>query len=385
MRSALPLFGLIAALLLPSGAAAHPGAGIVVDRQGTVYFVVYGTNRIMRITRNHAASVLVDDERLRLPHHLVLLPDGSLLAAADLNGTVWRVAPDGSIREYFSSRDLSPSAPGLASFLVGHWGDPFTADSAGVLYAVRTVAEPELVRVSLDSRVVRLALNARFGSLHGSAMAWGPDGALYLSDNRRIWRVSGDSATAITPRGGHLELAMGLALDSAGNLYVADHRQRQVLRLASDGTVSTPRAIESLRLFGPTGVAVHEGEVYVLDGGPSGIAVWRIADDGPVRIYRGRSRAFLLASAVLLLVPALLVVKTWRRAATSGWDWLSWTLVVGVLVVGVLWIGLRGFVLAEGTYLLLLAFLISAWHSHPARRAEAAAAGGSVRDEMPVS
>lgn len=388
MRLALLLLGLIAALLLPSAAAAHPGAGIVVDRQGTVYFVVFGTSRIMRVTRDRAASVLVDDERLRLPHHLVLRPDGSLLAASDFDGTVWRIAPNGALSQYFSSRDLPRPAPGFGSFLIGRGGDPFTVDSAGELYAVRSALDVELLRVSLDSRFVRLAPNARFGNLHASAMAWGPDGALYLSDNQRVWRVVGDSATEITPHGGRLIWAMGVSLDSAGNIYVADYRQQRVLRLGPDGSVNTPRAVDGLRLNGPTGVAVHGDEVYVLDGGTNRLAVWRIAGNRRERIYTRRSSALFTVSAVILLIPALLVLKTWRRAATNRKDWLAWTLFVGIPVAAIFWWGERGPVIAEGRYLLLVAFLFAAWRSHPARRAAASAASaasGSVQDEMPVS
>ena len=388
MRLALLLLGLIAVLLLPSAAAAHPGAGIVVDRQGTVYFVVFGTSRIMRVTRDRAASVLVDDERLRAPHHLVLLADGSLLAASDFDGTVWRIAPDGVLSEYFSSRDLPRSAPGFGSFLIGGGGDPFTVDSAGELYAVRSALDVELLRVSLDSRFVRLAPNARLGGLHASAMAWGPDGALYLSDNQRVWRVVGDSATEITPRGGRLIFAMGLALDSAGNIYVADYRQQRVLRLGPDGSVNTPRGVDGLRLYRPTGVAVHGEEVYVLDGGTNRLAVWRIAGDRRERIYAHRNSALFIVSAVILLIPALLVLKTWRRVATNRKDWLAWTLFVGILVAAIFWWGGRGPVIAEGRYLLLVAFLFAAWRSHPARRGAASAAraaSGSVQDEMPVS
>lgn len=96
----------LALAFLPARAAAHPGSGIVVGADGAIYVVVYGTNRIMRIAPDGRSSVLVDDERLRLPHHLAMDAAGVLYSASDFDGKVWRVGADGALTLHLDSAVL---------------------------------------------------------------------------------------------------------------------------------------------------------------------------------------------------------------------------------------------------------------------------------------
>ncbi|MCV7083144.1 hypothetical protein H7H37_20210 [Mycolicibacterium insubricum] len=58
----------------------------------------------------------------------------------------------------------------------------------------------------------------------------------------------------------------GVAVDSAGNLYVGDEDNRRVLALERDG--HTPQTLPFTGLGGPWGVAVDaEGSIYVADAG----------------------------------------------------------------------------------------------------------------------
>lgn len=325
-----------AALLIaavPVAARAHPGSGVVVDRAGTAFFVVPGSHRIMRVTRDGHASVFVDDARLRAPHHLILRPDGALFVASDHDGVVWRIHADGSLEEHFRSEQLPRNAPGFGPFAVGFGGDPFTVDDAGEVYAVRTIFVAEVVRIARNSVMTRLGGETRFGNLHASSFAWGPDGALYLSDNDRVWRVLADTAVSLRPALTWMELirarlvdlppwrAMGLAVDSVGDIFVADHRQGRVRRLAPDGEENTPAWIARVRFGQPTGIAVSGGSVYVLDaGGPLGGGIWRIGPDGRTLLYGSRHRRLV----ALLLLPLLVSLFTvaWghglRRRASSG-------------------------------------------------------------------
>ncbi len=323
---------LIAAV--PAAARAHPGSGLVVDRAGTAYFVVPGSRRIMRVTRDGHASVFLDDVRLRAPHHLTLRSDGALFVASDHDGVVWRIHADGTLEEHFRSALLPRSAPGFRPFAVGSNGDPFTVDDAGDIYAVRTIFVVEVVRISRTSEVTRLGGETRFGDLHGSSFAWGPDGALYLSDTDRVWRVLADTAVELRPALTWMERirtrlvdlppwrAMGLALDSVGNILVADQRQGRVRRLASDGQENTPAWIANVRFGQPTGVAVSGEHVYVLDaGGPLGGGVWRVGPSGRALLY-GSRRGRLLSMLALPLLVALLTVA-WgqghqRRASSRN-------------------------------------------------------------------
>lgn len=356
-------FVTIACLSRP--AQAHPGSGFVVDRAGTVYFVVYGTSRIMRVTRDGTSSVLVDDERLRLPHHLVLDAAGALYSASDFNGKVWRVGSDGSLHLYFNSDLLPRSAPGFRTFAVGQGGDPFTLDAAGNIYALGPGDRSNIVRITPESRVTPVAAGARFGDLHFSSMAWSPAGDLYVSDETRIWRISADTAVVISPHGGALQRAAGLAVDAAGNIYVADYFGGRLVRLTPDGTIDTPPALRRLRAQHPIGVALLGDEVYILDAPPRAIAVWRVRDGKAERLFSQRDPSAYAAAALLLLLPGLMVLQTWRRRPTGWGDWSFWFVPSAALVGGLYWIRIPGDVLIVGSIRHLIAFLlvVGAWRS----------------------
>ena len=303
----------IATLALAEGAAAHPGSGIVVDASGNVYFVVWGTNAIMRLDRDGRTTTFVSDERLRLPHHLVLGKDGAIYAASDYDGRIWRAGPDGSLREHFNSNRVARPEAGRAEVQVGSFGDPFTIDSMGNIYALASGNASAIIRITPDGKVTPVATTARFGALHFASMAWGADGALYLSDANRVWRIVADSAMPIVPRGVPLSQAAGLAVDGEGNIYVADYGADRVVRFNRAGSVNTPSAIARLRVRRATGVTVAGGDVYVLGSPPGGVVVWRVRGDEAKRLYSRRSSQVYLRWALPVLLVSLVVLMVWNR------------------------------------------------------------------------
>ena len=359
---------LLALCVFASRAEAHPGSGLVVDRDGTVYFVVAGTNLIMRVARDGRASVLVNREELRLPHHLVLSADGSLYAASDFDGKVWRVGRDGSLREYFNSNRATRPTPGRSEVFVGSFGDPFTIDPAGNIYALASRNDSAIIRVAPDGKVTPLAKTAKFGPLHFGSMAWGPEGALYLSDARRVWRIVGDSATPIEPSGVRLLLATGLAVDSAGNIYVADYSARRVVRLAPDGAVNTPPAIARLRVSRPTGVFLAGGAIYVLDNPSGETAVWRVVGNETDLRYRRREGRVYAVTAFLVLFPLLLALQTWVRTPSGRVDWFVWTVPTGAAVGLLYWAGQDVWVFSIARHAILGLFMLGALSSWRRRR-----------------
>jgi uncharacterized protein (TIGR03437 family) len=96
------------------------------------------------------------------------------------------------------------------------------------------------------------ALAAQFSNIQGIAID--RLGNLYLSDtdNHRVRKVSGGAVTTIAGTGvagfsgdgksalnAQLSFPYGLAVDSAGNVYVADLGNRRVRRIAPDGIIAT--------------------------------------------------------------------------------------------------------------------------------------------------
>ena len=305
---------LLAGLCVARPALAHPGSGIVVDRHGNVFFVIGGSAVVMKLGRDGRAAPFVSGDRFRVIHHLVLGDDGSLFTASDHDGIVWRVAPDGSMREHFNSTriKLRRTFPPLA---VGTGGDPFTVDRAGNVYALGADRNA-VIRIARDGTTQPVATNARFGDLHFSSMRLAETGTLYLTDANRVWRISGDSAVAIVPRGIQLSMATGVTLDSANNIYVADYENGRVIRFDSTGAKNTPRWLERMRVRNPTGLTIAGGDLYVLDSPPGGTAVWRVRNGQAERLYsKGGAAAYVRWAfpGILILLAALVVTRVRQR------------------------------------------------------------------------
>ncbi|MFE9853176.1 RICIN domain-containing protein [Streptomyces sp. NPDC005576] len=139
-------------------------------------------------------------------------------------------------------------------------------------------------------------------------------GNLYVADghNHRIRKitpdgtittVAGTNGNGFTGDGGpatsaRLDLPCGVAVDSAGDLYIADHRNHRIRRVAADGKISTiaghrgagftgdggPAA--SAQLNGPQGVTVDSADnLYVVDTGNHRIR--KITPDGKITTVAG--------------------------------------------------------------------------------------------------
>jgi hypothetical protein len=299
MCARLGFVALLTALVPVHAVSAHPGTGIVVDAKGQVYFVHGVRHRIMRIDETGRLTTFAqgeDGKLLSVPHHLVIDNAGNLYCVGDRDGRVCKITPDGKIEQIYPPTDWH----GIG--FIGAGGDPFTRDAAGNLYCVhyRQSQHSQIVKIGLDGRLISLAGGdwgfadgrggqAKFGALHGAAFAWAADGDLLLTDNGTSVRKIGADGTVTTVAGngeaGYVDgpataarfrLAMGLVVDTRGNIYVADSGNRRLRRIAPDGVVSTIAgsgksggadgpALQA-SFTDPSGVAIgRDGTLYVLD------------------------------------------------------------------------------------------------------------------------
>jgi DNA-binding beta-propeller fold protein YncE len=150
------------------------------------------------------------------------------------------------------------------------------------------------------------------------AIAFGPDGLLYFADrdNHAVRTVDsdgiiatiagtgdrgfgGDGALAIEAQ---LSRPQGIAVDAAGNLYIADSDNHLVRRVDTHGIITafagTGDAGNSgdggpateAELFDPNGIAIDaEGNVYVADD--VAMVVRRVALDGTISTVAGTGTA----------------------------------------------------------------------------------------------
>ena len=163
---------------------AHEGWGIVVDREGQIYFSDIPTNTIWRITRDGKLEAFL---RNKHSHALILSENGTIYGthehhAASVGG-VWRIAPDGSFSDFFTPvRDFSLNL------------HPFIIDRDGNIYSTNAIDSPNqsdktmLLKATPDGEVTILAggirgyrdgrsNEAQFSGIDG--MAWEPI-ALYM-------------------------------------------------------------------------------------------------------------------------------------------------------------------------------------------------------------
>jgi len=313
-------------------ALAHEGWGIVVDRQGQIYFADIPMNTIWRINRQGKLEAFLRDKH---SHALVLAEDGSIYGTQEHHaaavGSVWRVAPDGSF-----SNVLTPSRDFPLNL------HPFTIDRDGNVYSTNSITFPNqsdkatLLKATPGGVVTIIAGGlrgyrdgrggeAQFSGIDG--MAWAPDGSLYVTDGAHVRRVSEDGTVTTFGNGpltsqSYGEDLMGLAVSQSGSVYVADYSERRLLQMMPDG--NTRIILETGLFWSPTGVTSVGEDLYVLEHlrmplvllGDVGIGpyarVRRISSAGNVTTIATVWGRNTMTSLIVLLGICALVVFVWR-------------------------------------------------------------------------
>ncbi len=278
-------------LLCAEAATAHPGTGIVVDRQGRVYFTDLkriwrwepGGRTIVVVEGKHSHAIRLDAEGNLEGEHLAY--DS---ASRRWWTSAWRLAPDGSV----SDTARMEGFPFLFTPAVAPDG---TRYYARVDNNRRDVSE--IHRRTPDGRIELLAggaygyadgvgREARFGPI--GALAVGPGGDLYVTDEASVRKVTaGGRVTTLAREAPLLEPTlisrlmgerfgkmMGLAVDPLGNVFAANYGGGRVVRITPEGR--TTLVLKSDGGWAPSGVALSRGSLYVLEFGLA----------GPVRVRR---------------------------------------------------------------------------------------------------
>ncbi|MEX2115781.1 MAG: hypothetical protein WEB37_02750 [Bacteroidota bacterium] len=242
---------------------AHPGSGIVKDRQGNIYFVDTGSG-VWKIERNGKLT------RLTGPAYHWM--------AIDIEGRLKNVA-----LPYFSSRDATVTRVGGDPTLLLSSDFPVTVGSDGSLYypwlsGGKQLQIFRLTPTGTTTILKTLPANTESGPLRWlNGMALGPDGSLYYTENKAIRKITpqGELATFIdnmtltgcdsVPEVG-ADLGpyfRGLDVGEDGSVYVAATGCRAVLKISADKKVTT--ILRASGPWSPTGVAVFGSDVYVLE------------------------------------------------------------------------------------------------------------------------
>lgn len=279
--------------------ALSPVGGVAVDTAGTVYFTQTFLNMVGTLTSDDQVRHVAGASHLTgnggpataaglfYPLEVALDADGNLFIADFLNFAVRKVSPSGVIESVSGLQAVLGLAPtGVA------------VDAAGNLY-VTDILSQQVLKREPSGRVTTFAGGG--GSVPGDGgpataarLALSDDGAglavdsagnLYISEGHgpRIRKVtpagiistvagtgqegfSGDRGPATQAQ---LSGPRGLAFDSAGNLYVADENNRRVRRVTPGGIIDTVAGNGSGDFSGDGGRATSAGMT------PNGVAVDR--------------------------------------------------------------------------------------------------------------
>jgi uncharacterized protein (TIGR03437 family) len=299
--------------------------GLAVDPAGSVYVADLGNNRVRRIAPDGTITTVAGtghdgplgdgaaatDAVLLTPRNVALDAAGNLYIAEFYGHRVRKVSPDGRITTVAGigvagfSGDFGPATSAQLAFPAG-----LAVDRGGILY----IADSQNKRVrKVSGGVISTALNGsdvntNIGLFSVTAVAVDVAGTLYVTNGTSLvqsytatgkWTTiagkgnGGDGGPAVSV---HLTLPQDLAVDLAGNLFIADGvRLRKVDSRGQIQTVAGDGYLNALGDGGQAGAALLSkpfavaldttGTLYVADTGTQ--RVRQVLPSGMIRTLAG--------------------------------------------------------------------------------------------------
>ena len=276
---------------------------VALDGAGNLFFVgdqcvfkVDGSGNLTRVAGNSRRGYSGDGgpatgAQLRAPFGVAVDTSGNLYIADELNNRIRRVSTSGTISTVAGNGVRGFSGDGGPA-TDAELNNPLSVsvDSAGNIY-IADSSNNRIRKVSPNGLINTVAGGgannpgdggqATSAGLDGpSGMALDPAGNLYIADrnNMRVRKVSaggiittvaGDGTQGNSGDGGpaasaELFLPTGVALDAAGNLYIADFANGRIRQVSPGGIITTYGPPS--RASQPSGVATDTaGNLYITD------------------------------------------------------------------------------------------------------------------------
>lgn len=306
---------------------------MAVDASGIVYVADSSNQRIQKIAggmvttlAGSGVSGAMDGTaaaaQFFTPAAVAVGPDGTVYVADLNNQTVRKIAADGVVTTLAGSPRISGTVDGVGAAARFNRPVAIAVDGNGIVY-VAEESGTGLRRIAPDGTVTTLAgtagmvgstdgngAAARFGALAGLAVDGAGDVWVADADSHAVRKVT--SAGAVTTVAGkptdhgsndgsiaeaRFHFPVGIAVDDAGNLYVADAGNATVRKISAGGTVTTLAGSPGMtgtvddtgpaaRFRLPVDVAVDsDGNLYVAD--ESDATIRKVAPGGVVTTLAG--------------------------------------------------------------------------------------------------
>jgi sugar lactone lactonase YvrE len=308
-----------------SAARFNDPRGVAVDSAGNVYVADFDNSTIRKITSAGMVSTLAglagnagiadgtgNAARFNFPEDVAVDSAGNVYVADTFNSTIRKISPSGVVNTLAGLAGNIGSADGTGNAARFYLPAGVAVDSAGNVYVADT-SNDTIRKITSPSVVSTFAgLAGSIGSADGTGNAarfYHPAGvAVDSAGNVYVADSNNDTIRKITPSGvvstfaglaggGVFLWPNGVAVDSAGNVYVADTINSTIRKITASGVVSTLAGLAGVsgsadgtgnaaRFFQPKGVAVDSaGNVYVAD--TSNSTIRKISPAGVVNTLAG--------------------------------------------------------------------------------------------------
>jgi sugar lactone lactonase YvrE len=258
-------------------------AGMAMDSAGNLYFADPAANRVRKISTDGTITTVAGTgvagfggengpataAFLNGPMGVAVSPDGHLFIADTGNNRIREVLSDGTIGTFAGNGNAG---------LYGDGGSPIDA----AIHAPRAIVFDSsfnlFIADTLDHRVRKISNSTNtIDTVVGKGQGFAGDG--------------GPATNAL------LNLPTSLALDSAGNLYIADQANGRIRKVSTNGTISTVAGTETV-FTGDSGPAINAlvsspravavdgaGNVYISEPGENRIR--KVTPDGTIVTIAG--------------------------------------------------------------------------------------------------
>jgi sugar lactone lactonase YvrE len=284
--------------------------GVGVDITGNIYVADSQNGTIRKITTAGQVSTL-GGARFNFPTGVAVDGAGNVYVAENNGNTIQKITPTGNVSTLAGLEGTPGSADGVGSAARFYVPNSVAVDSVGNIYVadfgnhtIRAITTNGVVTTLAGlagdaGNVDGIGNAARFNRPFGVAV----DGAgnVYVADalNSSIRKITVTNQVVTTLAGSvpgssdgvgtsaGFNVPSSVAVDSLGNVYVADYGNYLIRKLTPDGVVSTmagaagtPGTADGVGsaarfgsgIYGPSGVAVDaQGQLYVAEYGSSTI------------------------------------------------------------------------------------------------------------------